>query len=173
MGKAWPGHKDSPTNTQELGQILMRSNVKIWSKRLDSSAVSNVRGKLGSYREIKQNFVMEKYSPNVRDADHGKAMAIIRIDSHRLRIESGGYTVPKTDRNDRICEKCSKNGYNNLDDVSHFFFDILLIKPLQETLVSTIKQLCSNYERMSPEGKLYFILNSGGDMCSDAYYAKL
>ena len=31
MGKAWPGHKDSPTNRQELGERLMRSYVKIWS----------------------------------------------------------------------------------------------------------------------------------------------
>ena len=74
MGKAWPGHKDSPTNRQELGERLMRSYVKIWSKRLDSSAVSNVRGKLGSYRKIKHNFVMEEYLSNVRYADHGKAM---------------------------------------------------------------------------------------------------
>ena len=162
MGKAWPGHKDSPTNRQELGERLMRSYVKIWSKRLDGSAVSNVRGKLDRYLKIKHNFVMEEYLSTVRNADHRKAMARIRTGSHRLRIESGRYTIPKTDRNDRIC---SKNGYDHLDDVSHFFFDCLLIKPLQKTLASTIKQLCDNYERMSPEEKLYFILNSGGDIC--------
>ena len=165
MGKAWRGHKDSPTNRQEFGERLVRSYVKIWSKRLDSCAVSNVGGKLDSYRKIKHNFVMEEYLSTVRNADHRKAMARIRTGSHKLRIESGRYIIPKADRDHRICEKCSKNGYNLVDDVSHFFFDCLLIKPLQETLAKTIKQLCNNYERMSPEGKLYSILNSGGDIC--------
>ena len=165
MRKAGPGRKDNPTNRQELGERLMRSYAKIWSKRLDSSAVSNVGGKHDSYRKIKHNFVMQEYLSTVRNGDHRKAMARIRTRSHRLRIERARYTIPKPDQNDRICEKCAKNKYNHLDVVSHFFFDCLLIKPLQETLASTIKQLCNKYERMSPEGKLYFILNSGGDIC--------
>ena len=93
------------------------------------------------------------------------------IDSHRLKAVDTQY--PKQTEMIEYVRNVRKNGYNKLDDVSHFFFDCLLIKPLQETLASTIKQLCNNYERMSPVGKLYFILNSGGDMCSDAYYAKL
>ncbi len=77
--------------------------------------------KLRTYATFKSVFEIENYllrtdiPPNCK-----RSFARLRIGSHRLEIELGRYTVPKTDIERRICKQCASN---QVEDEIHLVMD--------------------------------------------------
>ena len=62
-------------------------------------------------------FIFEMYLIHIsNDSDHSN-FARFRTSCHKLLIEYGKYTIPKTHIAERLCTQCS---LNVVDDESHF-----------------------------------------------------
>ena len=73
--------------------------------------------KLRTYREFKSIFEFEKYLKHVSNYSDRSNLARFRTSSHKLRIEYGRYTIPKTPIAERLCTQCSLNA---VEDEGHF-----------------------------------------------------
>lgn len=104
----------------DIKKLLQKQFVKCWSAELNKS------DKLRTYRQFKSMFMLEKYLKHVSvDADR-RNLSRFRTSSHRLQIEFGRYTVPKTAVSDRLCTQCSLKA---VEDEQH----CLLICPKYDT----------------------------------------
>ena len=81
-----------------------------WKKLLNSS------DKLRSYRLFKNIFKFEKYLTHVVNAHDRINLTRFRISCHKLHIETGRYTIPKTPIDDRVCKNCN---FNAIEDEKH------------------------------------------------------
>ena len=78
-----------------------------------------------------------------------------RISAHTLRIETGRYTRPVTSIFDRKCCYCDKNV---IDDEKHFILLCDIFKLKRQCFVSRLKALFPQFDAMSTDEKLRFIL---------------
>ena len=97
---------------------------KTWTKLLDNSE------KLRSYRLFKNVFKFEKYLLYIVNDNERFNFTRFRTSCHRLHIETGRYTIPKTPIEERVCKNCS---FNTVEDEQH----VLLF--------------CSKYDRIRAE----------------------
>ena len=67
--------------------------------------------------------------------DHREALTSLRISSHRLRVERGRYTRPKTARGNRICTWCEKKEKIEIEDEVHFILECDMAKGIRERMV--------------------------------------
>ena len=90
---------------------------QIWN----ANAIVDAReteGKLAFYAEFKSDLIKESYLSlpfHLR-----KWLCKFRICNHRLAIETGRYTRPKTERQSRFCKHCTMGV---VEDESHFAFE--------------------------------------------------
>ena len=75
--------------------------------------------KLEFYNSIKSEIKREEYL-KIKKFSHRSATTKLRISAHKLKIETGRYTVPITPRNQRTCDYC-KNilQYDIVEDELH------------------------------------------------------
>ena len=86
-----------------LKKFLQSKFIKYWGLELEKC------DKLRTYREFKLTFMFEKYLKHVSNPSDRSNLARFRTSSHKLRIEYGRYTVPKTPITERLCTQCSLN----------------------------------------------------------------
>ena len=84
--------------------------VQTWHGNINESSV------LFSYKFFKDNFRLEMYL-NCLPKQLRYVLAKLRLSSHSLKIETGRYSRPKIDRNNRYCELC---GNIEIEDEYHF-----------------------------------------------------
>ena len=68
--------------------------------------------KLRTYKVFKTNFKQEKYL-SLNNFEERKKLSQFRIRAHKLEIEQGRYTIPKTPVTSRICRQCDLNLVEN------------------------------------------------------------
>ena len=66
---------------------------------------------------FKSIFMFEKYLKRVSNPSDRSNLTRFRTSSHKLRVEYGRYTVPKTPITERLCTQCSLNA---VEDEGHF-----------------------------------------------------
>jgi hypothetical protein len=71
---------------------------KQWSK------IVQISDKMRTYRLFKNVFKFEKYVSVVNSDTDRVSMTRFRTSNHKLQIEIGRYTIPKTPINDRTCK---------------------------------------------------------------------
>ena len=62
-----------------------------------------------TYRSFKNVFMFEKYLSTINNVNDRISLTRFRTSSHRLQIEAGRYTIPKTPISERICKNCIDN----------------------------------------------------------------
>ena len=165
IGTSGSNHETNPVKTYIIRERVVKSYENVWNDRLDHEIAKDRGGKLGSYRKIKMNFQYEEYLDTVKNGQHRKALSKLRTSSHRLRIETGRYTSPKTDREDRVCVKCHALGYSHVDDEMHFLLDCKFLGYDQKLLLDVANLKCKNFSNLSQEEKYFYMVDSGGEMC--------
>ena len=149
-----------------MQNTLIESYKDNWKQTLGSSS-GNIceSGKLSLYKEIKSVFGYERYLGEVKNQAHRKAMTKIRLSCHRLQIESGRYTVPKTPREQRFCTKCKAQNTIHLDDEINFLLHCPILNDLRSTLMDIVNSYCKNFNHLTDLNKVIYLLNSEGDVC--------
>ena len=77
----------------------------------------------------------EIYLSEVTNSKHRCAMTKLRLSSHRLEIETGRYTRPKTDAEKRYCSYCKFFGKEVVEDEIHFLITCPMYDEIRESLL--------------------------------------
>ena len=101
---------------------------------------------------FKNNFKPEKYLL-LSNFEHRKILSQFRISAHRLEIEQGRYTTPKTPVSSRICKQCNLNLVENEPHV-------LVICPKYANLRNTLFSKINNksFNQLSDSNKFNWLM---------------
>ena len=77
----------------------------------------------------------ESYLSDVTNSKHRCALTKLRLSSHRLEIETGRYTRPKTDAEKRYCFYCKFLGKEVVEDEIHFLITCPMYDEIRESLL--------------------------------------
>merc|ERR1712240_795106 len=78
--------------------------------------ISEDSSKLRTYATFKTETGYEKYLVNVRNFSIRSHVTKFRLSNHRLAIETGRHTTPKTPKEERFCQFCP----GKVEDEYHF-----------------------------------------------------
>ena len=85
-----------------------------WHHALNDSITTR---KLCTYRMIKTDYRLEPYLLYIPNKRHQRAMARLRVSSHKLEIELGRHSRPYIPRDERLCTFCKQK---EIGDEVHF-----------------------------------------------------
>ena len=88
---------------------------------------------------------------------HRIAINIFRLGNHKLRIETGRHTIPKTPLNLRICYFCHSN---EVENEIHFLFSCQLYDSLRLNFFNDITDKYSLFNELDINAKVLFLFNS-------------
>ena len=91
-------------------KVVKNRFEKYWSESMNNSS------KLRTYRTFKTVFGTEPYLNNSKLFRIRRLITKFRVSNHRLEIEIGRYTDPKTPLEERICKNCN---LNKIEDEYH------------------------------------------------------
>lgn len=111
--------------------------------------------KLRFYKQFKGSFSVEPYLELVRNRNQRSFLTRFRVSSHRLRVETGRWTVPKTVYEDRICLYCDSG---SVDSELHFITQCKLAEQNRNSLYIIMDSIDSNFKHLSDEAKLVYLL---------------
>jgi hypothetical protein len=90
---------------------LKERYTKIWREKINlvkqNPATNRNENKLRTYCKFKFIFQQEQYLDNIKELSNRSTLACFRISAHKLEIERGRYTIPKTAVENRICKQCN------------------------------------------------------------------
>ena len=145
-------------NLTDLKKSLQSKFVKYWSVELHKS--ENLR----TYRKFKSIFVFEKYLRHVSNDAYHINLARFRTNCHKLFIEYGRYTTPKTAIAERLCKQSVMNA---VEDERHF---LLVCPKYANHRIKTTNHLNSNtnFASQSNMSKLQWLMsNKDESICKD------
>ena len=145
----------------ELKKTLKHKFLSYWNNIKQNQGES---GKLSTYFQFKTRFTTEKYF-ELKNIINRSIVTKFRISAHRLRIETGRYerirnsqgNLVMLDRGERKCLHCT---LNEVEDESHMLFKCPIYETERATLLIYIQDNCKNFEHLSPNNKLIWLLSS-------------
>lgn len=136
----------SPDNfCKTFKQRLLDNFIQEWTADLETNQV------LTLYKNFKNTFEHEDYLTVSKCKKYRNALARLRLSSHSLRIESGRYGPVRINRNERICQFCSKG---DIEDEYHFVLVCTMYDELRTKYIS------SYYRRNPSVFKFIQLMNS-------------
>ncbi len=118
---------------------------------------STAHPKLRTYKLFKEEFKFENYLSSTKNLNHTQALFRFRISSHNLRIETGRYTRPKIQVNQRMCIYCTSQ---TVETELHFLLECsLFIKERMDFLETGNIYLPVNNNYATNEHKLVAIMS--------------
>ena len=93
----------------------LRSHYEIWWR---DQIRTSTRGLF--FLKFKQNICYEKYLDQLNQRNLRCSLSKIRLSDHKLMIEQGRKTKPKTPRQERICVLCDDGTNSKIEDEVHF-----------------------------------------------------
>ena len=104
---------------------------------------------------------MEPYIELVQNLNQRSFLTRFRISSHRLRIETGRWTFPKTAYEDRICLYCSSG---EVDSEIHCITQCQLTEKNGNSLYNILCNIDSTFINLSNEQKVAYLLCPVGSL---------
>ena len=93
----------------------------------------------------------------INNSFHRIAINKFRLGNHKLRIETGRHTIPKTPINVRICSFCRSN---EIESEVHFLFSCQLYDSLRLKFFNEITDKYSLFNELDITAKVLFLFNS-------------
>ena len=93
----------------------------------------------------------------INNPRHIIAINKFRLGNHKLRIETGGHTIPKTPLNLRICSFCHSN---EVENEIHFLSSCQLYDSLRLNFFNDITYKYSLFNELDINSKVLFLFNS-------------
>ena len=107
-----------------------------------------------TYCKIKTSFGSEKYLHIINNFTLRRAIAKLRIFTHRLKIETGRYL--KLEVSKRLCNKCD---LNKIEDEIHFLLECPSTSTDRQILIDMINNNCNYIQYMNLSNKFFWLLN--------------
>lgn len=141
------------TFTQPTVQITFNNLKNLYIDRWRAS-LNKPDCKLRSYALVKDNICLEKYLMIIKNREHRRAVTQLRTSAHKLHIETGRYTVPKTLAVNRLCPLCKQG----VEDEKHFLLNCHMYKLERAELFNTINNTHTDFSQLSDDDKFVFLL---------------
>ena len=113
--------------------VLNKSNSKAFTAHINQNMwktsinhqllLLKTNRKLVFYNTFKTDTKKAVFLDFIKNPLHGTAVNKFRLGNHRLRIETGRHTVPKTPENLRVCSLCQSN---EIENESHVLFSCIV-----------------------------------------------
>ena len=103
----------APFVLSQIKEIQYSKHIQLWLESINNSDKNPV---LRTYKVFKDVYSVEPYLIHPSQKKYQVATARFRTSSHKLHIETGRYTRPKTPINERICVFCDQH---MIDDEIH------------------------------------------------------
>ena len=122
---------------------------------------TNIRNeqKMRTYINFKVRFQYEKYLDDL-ESKHRKSLTRLRISAHNLEIERGRYCRPPVPCDLRICPHCP----SYVQDEIHFLFKCSAHNDYRDIMLNKVTNMCPNFPSLSHNHKMFYLLNSEGDL---------
>ena len=117
----------------------------------------NTNRKLNFYCIFKKDTLKTEFLDTIKNPLHKKCINKFRLGNHKLRVETGRHTVPKTPENLRICSFC------HLDEVEneyHFLFSCTFYEEIRKKIFLEIHEKYSHFNSLDNTSKILFLFNS-------------
>ena len=136
-------------------KILLK-HMLLWYEIRNNLLTEN--GKLRTYLKIKANFGFEKYLSILHNFQYRQVLSKFRISNHKLRIETGRYSRPLIELEDRVCNHCFSD---DIETEEHFLITCNFYNYSRKPLLDAMKYFIndSNLSTMTSSEKLFWILN--------------
>ncbi len=117
FGHAWEnkGFQNSNSGIHCITEKLKSMYVQEWTQRLSLTADWR-ETKLRTYAQFKSHYALEDYLISTRSAQKRSSLTIFRLSLHRLAIELGRHSRPKTPIENRTCDRCN---HQRVQDEEH------------------------------------------------------
>ena len=116
--------------------------------------ISRPDSKLRTYSKFKHEYKLENYVLHLTRTQR-KMFAKTRISNHRLPIELGRYTCPKTAIAERVCTKCS---LQNLGDEYHCVLECPYYDPIRTKCLNQLQEF-ANIEKLKKEQLFTYLMS--------------
>ena len=117
----------------------------------------NTNRKLNFYCIFKKDILKTEFLDTIKNPLHKKCINKFRFGNHKLRVETGRHTGPKTPENLRICSFCHsdevENGY-------HFLFSCTFYEEIRKKIFLEIHEKYSHFNSLDNTSKILFLFNS-------------
>ena len=124
-----------------------------------------------TYRLLNNVFKFEKYLSVVNSDNDRVSMTRFRTSNHKLQIEIGRYTIPKTPINNRTCKNCN---LNSVEDELHCLLNCPKYSHLRRELVSSCFNKNITNTLIIDSQFIWLLSNEDTDVCrSIAKYLNL
>jgi hypothetical protein len=137
-----------------IGPRLAARYTDFWQNKIRNE------DKMRTYVKIKSNFLIEDYL-SIPDFRTRRSLAKLRISAHRLEIERGRYSRPKTPACDRLCKVCN---INEIEDEFHFVMKCSRYNTEREEFMRYINSHVKNFRILNEQNKFIYLLSAGGDI---------
>ena len=132
-----------------------------WRTKLEDS----IKGE--TYRSFKENMKFEPYL-NLQKRKHRVLLCKLRTSDHKLRIEDGRRTKPKTPREQRTCFQCP----TQVEDEKHFLVDCKLYGSRPQ-LYNIIEGICPEFTRLDNQNKFIYLMTQESQAITTSLVSEL
>ena len=115
------------------------------------------REKLKFYSMFKTDCHKADFLNTINNSSHKKTINKFRLGNHRLRIETGRHTIPKTPENLRICLFCH---LNEVEHELHFILNCHLYDNLRSKFFEDIIRKYPHFNVLDDNSKIIFLFNN-------------
>ena len=134
-----------------LKETLSNKDYENWNKQLNESE------KLRTYKTYKNTLNAEWYCSLPLSRDHRRILFKLRSCSLPIAIETGRYTRPKTQLNERLCKFCNTN---SIESETHFLLECELYSDLRQSLFEKALELNDSFINLNSSEKLKFLMQT-------------
>ena len=144
LRKVWKEQDCNKSRCEEFKRLLMCNYAEYCMKNINC-VISNP--KMRTYRLFKCKFSMEPYLLMITDFKIRRQLCRFRLSNHKLHIEKGRHTKPKTPVESRLCTLCKTD---QIEDEFHFLCVCSKYDDLREEFFKRITSLgfYGNYFRL-------------------------
>ena len=158
MQELWElqGNFSGTTYSQPFKSSLEKMYATQWKTYISRE---NVPNKLCTYAEFKQDFKIENYILSL-PLKARRNFTKLRISAHRLAIETGRYSKPKTPREERLCVLCNKS---EVEDERHMLMECTFYDDERTLFIQSIHEFSNVTFINTPEMFHLFMSCHNGD----------
>ena len=119
--------------------------------------IKNGDSRLRTYALFKTSPGFEKYLYEIPSLKERTALTKLRISNHKLMIEKGRHTKPKTHKSLRFCPFCP----NQVEDEKHFLVGCQMYKHLRPDLYKEVKKISPTITNQPHEYRFLILMGEG------------
>ncbi|KAK3107890.1 hypothetical protein FSP39_024531 [Pinctada imbricata] len=147
-------------NISNIKQKIKKEFEKFWTMKITNKKFTNHGGnKLRTYSKFKSHFTTENYVNQIKFSKR-VGFTKFRISAHSLAIETGRHTRPVTPVENRLCRNCASG---EIEDEVHVLIRCTQYTDKRQEVFETVGDICKNFNILSDENKLLYLLNSEDD----------